>query len=287
MQNKSLKILAIGDFHGKFPAKLQKKIKTIEPHFILSTGDYAAIEDFRPHLKKHFKALQKGKRLNFKEIIGKKKFARLLKKDYAVGKEILKELDEFGIKVFSVFGNGDWYKFQYNKSNRDYGLFIKKLSNIRNINRGKSSFNGLKIVGFGGYLDPDIYFTKKGIKSINASEKRIKIGRRIYKAEEKRLMKLMENKPDILLIHYTPYNCLDKMKARGLPLHGEPMGVSSFNRAIRKYQPLITICGHMHENQGKCKIGKTLIINPGSVAEGKAALIELEGKKIKGLSFFR
>ena len=33
-----MKILAIGDFHGKFPAKLQKLAKSVD--LVISIGDY-------------------------------------------------------------------------------------------------------------------------------------------------------------------------------------------------------------------------------------------------------
>lgn len=282
-----LKILAIGDFHGKMPAKLKARIRKTKPDLILSTGDYAAIEELRPYITAHFKAIAKGKRLNLKEVIGRKKFSKLIKKDYAAGKKILKEFDKLGVKIISVFGNGDWYRFEYNKSNRDYALLIKKLKNIKNINRGKATFQGLKIAGFGGYLDPDIYLTKKGIRLLHYSRKHIRIIRKSYKKEEKRLMKIMKNKPDILLTHYTPYRCMDKMKMKGMPLHGSYMGISYFNKAIKKYQPSLVICGHMHEYQGKCKIGKTTVINPGAAYKGKAALIELEREKIKKVKFIK
>lgn len=35
-----MKILAIGDFHGKFPGKLKKLIKKENPDLILCTGDF-------------------------------------------------------------------------------------------------------------------------------------------------------------------------------------------------------------------------------------------------------
>jgi predicted phosphodiesterase len=40
-----MKILAIGDFHGKFPAKLKKEARKVD--LILSTGDYAGIDEWR------------------------------------------------------------------------------------------------------------------------------------------------------------------------------------------------------------------------------------------------
>lgn len=274
-----MKILAIGDFHGRFPVKLRKRIEKEKPNLILSNGDYGGIEDFRPYLKKLFKAREKREDVWLKDIMGKKKYREALKKDYATGKIILKELDKFKIKTFSVFGNCDWYKCFYNKSNKNYALLIKKLKYIRNINRGKTSFKKLKIVGFGGYLDPDVYFTKKGQKAINEQDSKKRKKR--YKEWEKRLMKLMKNKPDILLIHYTPYRCLDKMKEKGFTLTGSYIGVSFYNRAIMRFKPRLAVCGHMHENQGKCKIGRTIVINTGAACEGKGAIIEIDDRKGK------
>lgn len=276
-----MKILAIGDFHGKFPEKLKRVIRKEKIDLILGTGDYTGIDKFRPWLKKSFKAREKGKDIWVEDLIGKEKFKKLLKKDYAAGKVILKEINQLKIKTFSVFGNGDWYRWQFNKTNRDYGLLIKKLKYIKDINRGKTNFRGLKIVGFGGYLDPDIYFTKKGRKAINEKPESDKSRKKRYKKWEKELIKLMKNKPNIMLIHYTPYKCLDKMKEKGFMLTGSNMGVSSYNRAIKKYNPALVVCGHMHENQGTCKIGKTTVTNAGPAAEGKAAMIEFDEKKKK------
>ncbi len=35
-----MRILAIGDFHGKFSAKLENRIKREKPDLIISVGDY-------------------------------------------------------------------------------------------------------------------------------------------------------------------------------------------------------------------------------------------------------
>ncbi len=42
------------------------------------------------------------------------------------------------------------------------------------------------------------------------------------------------------------------------------VGCSSYFDFIKKYKPLLVLCGHLHENFGvRDKIGKTLIVNPG------------------------
>jgi len=277
-----IRILAIGDFHGRFPEKFKKIVQEENIDLVLSDGDYAGIDEWRPLIKKMFRSLESGKEFSIEEHLGKKKYNALLKKDYAAGKLPLIELNKLNLRVFSVFGNGDWYRSIFNDSNRDYGKTLKKLKNIKDINKGKARFNNLKIVGFGGYMNPDIYFKEKGMGAINScEEKRVRRRKMLYDLWERQLMRLMKIKPDILLAHYTPLNCLDKMKEKGFALSGSHMGVSSFNRALKKFKPALMICGHMHENQGKCNIGNTLVVNPGAAREGKAAIIEFDDKKKK------
>jgi Icc-related predicted phosphoesterase len=45
-----------------------------------------------------------------------------------------------------------------------------------------------------------------------------------------------------------------------------PVGSTAVRRLIEKYQPLLTVHGHIHESGGERRIGPTLCINPGSEA---------------------
>ncbi len=63
-------------------------------------------------------------------------------------------------------------------------------------------------------------------------------------------------------------------------------GSTSIRRAIEKYQPLVDLCGHIHESRGTTRIGKTLVLNPGSeYPEGtlRGAIVNIADKKV--LSF--
>jgi Icc-related predicted phosphoesterase len=284
-----MKLLAIGDFHGKFPARLTSAIKKEKPDLILSSGDYTGLADWRPLIDKQFREIAKGREFDIREYLGDKKYNKLLKKDYDAGKVVLSKLNKLKIKTFSVFGNGDWYRIFFNDTGRLYENEVRKLRNIKDINRGKSHFKSLKIVGFGGYLDPDAYFTRFGRKIINDDLKGDRRRRARYNREKRAFLKLMGSKPELLLIHYTPYKCLDKMDYKKNVFHGKNMGVSLFNEGIKKYQPVLVVCGHMHENIGICKIGKTTIVNPGPASEGKAAIIEIDDstKKVKNVRFLR
>jgi predicted phosphodiesterase len=109
-----MKIIALGDFHGEFPNKIKHLIKEEEPDLILSTGDYAGINEWRPLLKRAYKLREKGKNVSIEELLGKKEYQKLLNKDYNAGKAIIKILNKINALTLSVFGNGDWYKAKFN-----------------------------------------------------------------------------------------------------------------------------------------------------------------------------
>ena len=69
-------------------------------------------------------------------------------------------------------------------------------------------------------------------------------------------------------------------------LHGgralRPVGSTAVRAAIERYQPLLSLHGHIHESKGAIKIGKTLSINPGSAYEEgmlMGAIVQLDAKK--------
>jgi uncharacterized protein len=60
------------------------------------------------------------------------------------------------------------------------------------------------------------------------------------------------------------------------------VGSSAVREALEKYQPMLSLHGHIHESRGEARIGRTLAINPGSeYSEGilRGAIITLSGKK--------
>mgnify|MGYP001072877280 CR=1 FL=1 len=96
--------------------------------------------------------------------------------------------------------------------------------------------------------------------------------------------------------HTPPLNCgldtvqkLDESVYPPKPVFdkGQPVligaGSESVHLAIEKHQPLIDLCGHIHESRGVCKIKRTLVINPGSeYTEGilRGAIVNLGDKKV-------
>jgi len=60
-------------------------------------------------------------------------------------------------------------------------------------------------------------------------------------------------------------------------------GSTSVRRAVEKHQPLLHLCGHIHESRGRTRIGRTLVINPGSdYPDGvlRGAIVNIGDKKV-------
>ena len=98
----------------------------------------------------------------------------------------------------------------------------------------------------------------------------------------------------IFNFHCPPYDTpLDK--APRLGPDGKPVatgghmqmvsvGSTAVKEAIRRYQPLLGLHGHIHESRGYTKIGRTVSLNPGSEYHNgvlKLCIITLDGAKVK------
>src|SRR6266702_4802905 len=72
------------------------------------------------------------------------------------------------------------------------------------------------------------------------------------------------------------------------PTHGgavmKPVGSKAVKAALLKYEPALSVHGHIHESRGVAKLGRTLSLNPGSsYSDGvlQGALLDLNEKKGK------
>jgi len=282
-----MKILAIGDFHGKFPVKLRKEVKKAD--LVLCTGDFGGIKEWYRYLVYLFKEFDKGNSWSSvksgKEFFGKEKYKKLIKKDEKVTKEVLKVLNNLNKKIIFTFGNTDdfFYKYPFDKwkvkkSNLN---FVKRLKNLKNITYSKTKIKDVNIIGLGGYVDIDEYLKEK-IKTKEEREKLKRIKKRREKTKKRLFGNIKKTKGKrIFLFHYTPTGFIDIIKDKKNPRYGTSAGVSFFFQAIKRYKPSLVLCGHMHEYQGKKKLGNTLIVATGSANEGKAVVIDYDEEKGK------
>ena len=284
-----MKILAIGDFHGKFPKKFESLIKKEKIGLVVSLGDYPPF-----HYRKLWFKHCYGKDIQLWEIIGKKKYKELIMEDMRIAENALKALNKLPVPVFTVLGNIDYplgndvddisKKLQNTMPNWDRkDLLAKRLRKYKNIRRFDYSYVKFKdyvFIGMRGHSIPG-YVKSRAFRK--------------HKAKLDKLFKKFrkENKEGrvIFVSHNIAYNTkLDKigLKAVKTTLKGfygrkikkkklkRHYGSKMAKRIIQKYQPLLHIGGHIHESLGKDKIGKTVLINPGAANEGKAAIIELD-----------
>jgi Icc-related predicted phosphoesterase len=104
--------------------------------------------------------------------------------------------------------------------------------------------------------------------------------------------KLKDPRNAIFNIHVPPYKSgLDEAPELDKDLRPvlagqslKPVGSTALRAAIEKYQPLLSLHGHIHEGRGATRIKKTLCINPGSMYEQGAllgAIVTLGKNKIE------
>ncbi|RLE53537.1 MAG: hypothetical protein DRJ30_06730 [Candidatus Methanomethylicota archaeon] len=80
----------------------------------------------------------------------------------------------------------------------------------------------------------------------------------------------------ILVTHTPPFNTnADRLS------WGEHVGSKALRKIIEEKEPIINICGHIHEARGKDKIKETLIVNPGPAMQGYYSKIEISENDVK------
>ncbi|MBU2612191.1 MAG: metallophosphoesterase [Nanoarchaeota archaeon] len=289
-----MKLLVLGDFHGKFPSKLYSIIKKEKIDLVVSIGDYPPF-----HYRKLWFKHCYGKEKELWEVIGKKKYKELVMNDLKRGEEAIRKLNNVSVPVFTVLGNIDYpstedasdFKPKINKGMPNWekkNLLLDRLKSYHNIQRFDYKalrFGDLVFIGMRGHSFP-------GRVKSKGYAKHKKILEKLFNKFKK------ENKSGkvIFVSHITPYNTkLDKMGLKPLKaaLKGDygkvikksklkrHYGSKMARRIILKYQPILFFGGHIHESKGKQKLGKTLLINPGAIHEGNFSIVDIDNEKGK------
>ncbi len=215
--------------------------------------------------KKQKAAARKEKKMRilaFSDLHGDEKALKLLEKkakkadvvvcagDFTVFEHnilrIMRKLDSIGKPVMLVNGNHEDEMFVEE--------VCRTLKNTRQIHRkihSSKTFLPKKVY----QKLPEYVFVGHGGEGFDTTSEDFE---KFATAATKKIRQLQkQGKKIVFITHQPPHNTkLDYIWAH----HGN----KSYTRFIRKIQPLLHVCGHLHETQGKRdKIGKTLIINPG------------------------
>lgn len=304
-----MKILAIGDLHGRKP-----KIHFRDFDCIIQVGDVCDDREIKPYIKKWFVTIKKDE-VNtpsdsdkfIEKMIGLKGLRKIEKNSLEVGRKIMEYLNGFGKPVFFVPGNWDqsYGKTKIKSLDNDFNSrkyfydaylgkkvnpkLVKGLKNIIDCQYKNNFCCGINFIGYGLSSGPE--FLKNKGRKLKLTKKQFlvlkmdlsKIFANLYSAYSKRDKRYST----IFLTHDIPYETkLDTVNDKKSYAYKKHLGSQVARKFCEKYQPLICIGGHMHEGAGKDKIGKTVVINPGYGVDAQVLIDIDETKgKIRSIKF--
>ncbi len=274
-----MKILIMGDFHGKFSKKLEVMVKREKPDFILSPGDFCGDET----LAKFFFDRIYGREEDEVSLEDMLIYQVLEKVSLKKGVDLVRRLKKLKTPFFSIRGNWDPAPFGNDIVGELDEEDLRKINIFEGLETQKFSFMDLKLKEFESFVlvggasstSPQRRDGKKG-ENIRVLKKNWNIRQKLYDKNFKKALEIKKKtgKKIVFLTHNCPYNTkLDKVK-KG-PVKGKHYGSYQERLAIRKYKPDLVFCGHMHENFGKDKIGKSVIYNVGSAMDGKFLVMKI------------
>lgn len=233
-----MKILAIGDPHGKLPKGLTKIIKDEKIDVIICVGDIPPV----PRVKDPKKAYETLKSINWV------KFRKKMDDSY---EKILTKLCSYGLPVIVLKGN------MYTSSNEPISFVRNLHSKYKNLiykRTGKVKIKGQNFILFDMIYEPHSHkrtFSTRYDRKVEANKKR----------GEKLTRMLKELKDPILVSHAPPYKILDRT------ITNLNVGSKVILSAIKKHPPKLLLCGHIHEDKGKKNTLGTKIYNLGYMGD--------------------
>ncbi|MCK5636729.1 MAG: metallophosphoesterase family protein [Thermoplasmatales archaeon] len=148
-------------------------------------------------------------------------------------------LDQIPVTTFAITGNID---------TADVSMAIDE-SKATNIEMKREEKNGISFVGING-VDP---FETQNL------------------LESEKIEELLDEN-SVLISHVPPHGLQDKV------FIGMHAGDKELREIVNKYRPRLVLCGHIHENPGYEKTGKTVVVNCSMGKRGEGALIEINAK---------
>ena len=157
---------------------------------------------------------------------------------------IIKQISEINSRIYAVSGNCDSPEIE---------VYLEKEGMLPLLSSISSGDTSLSVSGTGGSLAGPV--------------------KTPHTKHENDFVHFYENlagNAEIVISHQPPYKTFaDKVMGH---LH-------TGSKALRAYidgkQPVLCLCGHIHESSGKEYYGNTLVINPGPFKEGRLAVINI------------
>ena len=154
---------------------------------------------------------------------------------------LAKEFDHLNIPMILIPGN-------HEEAEEDIKKISEQTKNIIYLHSGSYELNNIIFFGYGG----------GGFSRIDKQFERI----------IEKFKKTIKDKKVIFVTHAPVY----ETKTDYVPGVGH-VGNKSILKAIKDINPVLVVCGHIHDSAGKVdKVGNTVIVNPGPVGK----IIDLE-----------
>jgi len=301
-----VKILVIGDLHGRMP-----RIHFKDFDYIVCVGDVCSDKLLRPLYKKYFALIKKfgvEEVPNFEDFVnvelGENKHDELLEKEMVAGRKILEYLNSFGKSVFFIPGNWDnsygstrikdmdKNDYNYLRTWLDWWLgrrsnkkLIGGLENVYDLQYGLYSSEEFNILGYGLISGPEKLMKK--VKEAEVSEKERLVLKKLSLEIPKRLNKLWKKRNkkvvSIFVSHNIPYGIMDIIHDKKSHANREHAGSTIARDFCLKKKPEICVGGHIHEYYGRRKLGKTIVVNAGFGRDAQV-LLEIKAGKV-GVKF--
>ena len=265
---KEARILGIGDVHGMDFPRLKELIKKHRIDFVVCTGDLTNADEYRKLVFDNWLFIA-VLGIELHQLMGLKRYKKLITTAVKSQDKIIRRLGKLPVKTFLVYGNNDYVRDDAKRLQK-LGIAIEPLEeklkpykSIVLMKRRVLMAGDITLIGHSGE-----YYKHHGTKKLLC--------------EKQFLTKLFRksHNPTIFLTHEPPQGVMDKISMKGSPLYGERAGNPVYLELIKKYKPLIHICGHIHEGFGRKRIGRTWVINLGSLQDRRYVIITIKKGKV-------
>ncbi len=278
-----MKLLCLGCLHGKIPKKLVNRLKKEEFDYVLCTGDLANADRSREISFKNWKYRHAGYRLT--DLVPTRRLSTIERYEVNSMQDSINFLKKLRKEVFLIYGNNDFLKedIRYNKL-KSLEPRLKN-TNIKLLKANKLNFREFILTAYSGYRHTS---HKHILKSKIWKKKDVdKFNHLFREGLNKLFLKNKIDKPIIFMTHDPPYGYFDIVKMKISPMYGKHIGDEYYLDVIKRYKPILHVSSHMHEHQGKKKLGKTWIVNTGAAYLGRYAMVDIEENKVKSIRFGR
>ncbi|MGK0209128.1 MAG: Icc-related predicted phosphoesterase [Patescibacteria group bacterium] len=284
-----VKILLLSDFHGVTLPYMKRIVSTNDIDLILSPGDYCGNAEWSKLFFKYMYGKPEDTRIPLRV---RSRMWFLEKKSFFMGLRVLRNIKKLGVPFLGIMGN--WDPAPYGKNIHDFDIETNRLLKMKSyegpgfefIDLGYKELRDVIIIGGASSTAPE-KATKPYLKKLRdkyeLTRKELKKYERAYAFRVRKYKTLFsrakkKGKRVIFLTHNCPYDTkLDTLGAG--PMKGEHYGSFMDRDIILRYKPDLVICGHIHENVGKCTLGKSLVVNAGAVMDGRYGLVEFDSEK--------